>query len=186
MPGAPVTGGSRTAHAEEIHQSDQAPLPAGPVVHKSKWRRFADRLRAAGHATKLWGSTFGTVVIGIYQLIYFWHRAYSEVMPTGAKAWVLGFVMIGIYVVAKIPNLIGQEPGDAAGHVREVLLIVVNFTIAVLFLAHAYYVSPHAPNAVGISIVLIICFLSVMIAQLVLSIVLARRTWTDAGPNTGN
>ena len=139
------------------------------------------------NTTVIWLSTAGTSVMFVYQVLYFWgtlDRLPSWMWwldPTpGSVAWLVGVAFAAGYAATKAPHLIGQEPGDALGLVREVILIQFNLTLVICFLTSAYLRVSHAHNAVGIGVLLFIVFVGLLITELAQGIVLSRRTWTDS------
>lgn len=189
MPAAAAT--ATRAHAAEgaaeggAVAGGQVPAPVTKEVAKERLlRRAWDRFCSLTQTTMLWMSTGGSVIMAVYQLVYAWQKlpgflAFIEPAP-GAQAWLVGIAMFVGYAVSKVPHIFGQEPGDAGGLVREFALNEVNLWLALILLVSAYFGAPHAPNAVGISVFLLIGFVGLMIGQLVQAIVLSRRTWTDS------
>ncbi len=169
------------AHAVGETFGPQGQPPAIPLVQHSRIKRLWHRICSLTKTTMLWLSAIGTVLMLGYQILYAWQQLPLRFTPDpGAQAWLVGLVALVVYVASKVPHLFGQEPGDAYGLVRELLLNDLNILAAVVFLTASFLGAPHAPNAVGITVMLLIIFIGMTVAQAIQAIVLSRRTWTDS------
>lgn len=153
--------------------------PAIPLAGTGRIGRFRARMRTISTQFVLWLSTIGTMVMLLFQFLYswsYWPTAWLE----GGTAWAIGMGMLLIYTVSKMPHIFGQEPGDWPGLLYEVMLLgMLNFIVVVIFLTRVYDGMPYPPGAVGISLVLGTGFLTLMIVQIIATVRLSMRTWSD-------
>lgn len=151
-------------HADrEVDEDARQNFPKTPAPGMSMLGRARS---TAGWALAV-SSTIGTILMAAYEI------GIERLPQEQTNAWILALIAILVYLVAKLPHLLGQEPGDYVSLCREVLFCMFNAGIAVVNVARA------KPQPT-IFIVLTAFFVAVTCIEIVMAMRLTSRSWNQS------
>lgn len=151
-------------HADrEVDEDEHRNFEKTPAPGMSMLRRAQ---ATAGWALAV-SSTVGTVLMAIYEI------GIERLPQEQTHAWILALIAIIVYVAAKMPHLLGQEPGDYVSLCREILFCMLNAGIAVVNVARS------KPQP-AIFMTLTAFFAAVVCIEIIIAMRLTSRSWNQS------